>query len=104
MLAGGWTRGLGCHRLRRRFLPLDSLLILAVLVGAIVVVIAVSLVALVDIAVALSPVVSIARGRLSQSVGDTGGAFVHGEQLGDDIGLDKVGGRLVLVREPVSEE
>ena len=103
MLAGGWTRGLGCHRLRRRFLPLDSLLILAVLVGAIVVVIAVSLVALVDI-VALSPVVSIARGRLSQSVGDTGGAFVHGEQLGDDISLDKVGGRLVLVREPVSEE
>jgi len=69
------------------------------------VVIAIVLVTLVDIAVALSPVaISIARGRLSQSVGDTGGAFVHGEQLGDDISLDKVGGRLVLVREPVSEE
>ena len=68
-------------------------------------VIAIVLVTLVDIPVALSPVaVSIARGRLSQSVGDTGGAFVHGEQLGDDISLDKVGGRLVLVREPVSEE
>ena len=68
-------------------------------------VIAIVLVTLVDIAVALSPVaISIARGRLSQSVGDTGGAFVHGEQLGDDISLDKVGGRLVLVREPVSEE
>ena len=68
-------------------------------------VIAIVLVTLVDIPVALSPVaVSIARGRLSQSVGNTGGAFVHGEQLGDDISLDKVGGRLVLVREPVSEE
>ena len=68
-------------------------------------VIAIVLVTLVDIAVALSPVaISIARGRLSQSVGDTRGAFVHGEQLGDDISLDKVGGRLVLVREPVSKE